>query len=135
MPPVPQTVVFGYCGHTHDVKVNMGQRKPENLGRLFHFVSGLVSGQCVCQLRREQCPVWKRTIFHHPQPHSRDVRDDLRNRLALFDTERNQIRRTSRKVKILQIFWADQMSMYTDREPGGRPLPWPLFRGKMDQLC
>ena len=39
VPPVPHGVVVGNCGHTHPVKVNVGRKHPEDIGRLFHFVS------------------------------------------------------------------------------------------------
>jgi hypothetical protein len=38
-PSVPETVIIGNCGHTHDIQVVMGQKVPEDIGRLYHFVS------------------------------------------------------------------------------------------------
>lgn len=38
VPPLPHDIVIGHCGHTHEVKVNMGRTNPRNIGRLFHFV-------------------------------------------------------------------------------------------------
>jgi chlorite dismutase len=43
----------------------------------------------------------RRTIFHHPQQHTKEVRDELLRRLAEFDSERKS---TKRKVSSLQIF-------------------------------
>jgi hypothetical protein len=50
----------------------------------------------VLTAQSEQCSSLRRTIFHHPHPHRKEVRDDLRKCLAEFDA--GKIRRTSSKV-------------------------------------
>jgi hypothetical protein len=59
----------------------------------------------------------RRTIFHHPHPHNKEVQDELRNHLAKFDAEKAQ--GLSSKVTDSLQMQADRMCTDTCMQGGG----------------
>lgn len=57
--PVPEGAVIGNCGHSCKVTVNMGVKKPENLGRLQHYVRH-------CSLQKNQILQVYNIVHHLP---------------------------------------------------------------------